>query len=308
MLDAAFGESSLPPAQRSYHIEDIKRRLNIADTVLTAYMAGVNVFTSELNDLNTAPALFLPSNHRSRGTNPWANTRMAALVGLGDTVYALYHICAGGGRLLLNDECSAFLRNTSTLKAKRRGFIFCGSAFPEMMSELERTEETDTEGCMCFGEAYRRLPDVCLLTNDNTGAVQMRIMAQRDYRRRLTHIALKDSYEPPPQNFAECDAGFGGEPFFMAADMNLKGIDAAAERSPIVLAALPKQAENVLYARYRDTGKARVFALTESSLKELLGERAALYSPPNKQFLTKEGDTVDAPLIRIHRKTGKPSA
>ncbi|MCD8197128.1 MAG: hypothetical protein LUE24_08240, partial [Lachnospiraceae bacterium] len=121
-------------------------------------------------------------------------------------------------------------------------------------------------------------------------------------------IALKDSYEPPPQNFAECDAGFGGVPFFMAADMDLKRIDAASERSPIALAALPKQAESVLYARYRDTGKARVFALTESSLKELLGERAALYSPPNKQFLTKEGGTVDAPLIRVHRKAGKPSA
>ena len=38
-----------------------------------------------------------------------------------------------------------------------------------------------------------------------------------------------------------------------------------------MLAALEAQAEAVLYARYRDTGKARVFTLTDAALQEFLG-------------------------------------
>ena len=69
------------------------------------------------------------------------------------------------------------------------------------------------------------------------------------------------------------------------------------------MAALEGQAEAVLYARYRDTGMARVFTLTEAALTDFLGGPPTLYTPTRTQFLTEKGDVVDAPPIQAHRKT-----
>ena len=67
--------------------------------------------------------------------------------------------------------------------------------------------------------------------------------------------------------------------------------------SQIALAALPEQAETVLNRRYRETGKARVFTITESALRELLGSTAP-YAPPDLPFYTSEGSVLDVPPLK----------
>ena len=64
-----------------------------------------------------------------------------------------------------------------------------------------------------------------------------------------------------------------------------------------VLAALPEQVETVLNRRYRETGKARVFTITESALRELLGTTAP-YTPPDLPFYTSEGGVLDVPPLK----------
>ena len=60
------------------------------------------------------------------------------------------------------------------------------------------------------------------------------------------------------------------------------------------------QAEAVLYGRYRDTGKARVFTLTDAALKEFLGAEAAGRDPSHLPFITAKGEVIHAPLIKTH--------
>ena len=99
------------------------------------------------------------------------------------------------------------------------------------------------------------------------------------------------------------DALYQGVPFVMAADMDLRRIDAAVETarsdgiSQIALAALPEQVEAVLNRRYRETGKARVFTITESALRELFGSIAP-YTPPDLPFYTSEGSVLDVPPLK----------
>lgn len=309
LLDEAFDSGILPYTQKSYRNTDIQRRLYIAQLTLTAYRSGADVFTTGIEDLVQAPAIFLPSNSRGRGLNPWANTRIAAVVSLGDTVYAVHHIRPNAGKLLFADELAAFTRNTAPLKAKRQAFLFAGDSYPEILSELEHIEDFVGDRLICYGEAYRRMRlDAHLLTCDETGALQFAIMARPDYRRRLTRIALKAKFSPPPEAFPECDAFFEGVPFFLAADMDLRRIDAAIQLAhergcyPVVLAALAGQAKAVLFSRYRDTGKARVFTLTESALREFLGGDRLLHDPSHAQFTTVKGGVIDAPPIQTHRK------
>lgn len=58
----------------------------------------------------------------------------------------------------------------------------------------------------------------------------------------------------------------------------------------------------MLLRRYKDTGYAVIYKVTESVLTELFGRPPSLYLPPCTQYLTKKGAVVDAPLIQVDRK------
>ena len=99
-------------------------------------------------------------------------------------------------------------------------------------------------------------------------------------------------------------------PFVMAADMDLRRIDAALQSArahgmkQIAIAALERQAETVLFSRYRDTGLARVFVLTDEAISAVTGRPPVPYTPPRTQFITPKGDVVDAPPFQTHGKAG----
>lgn len=307
LLDDTFEEDVLPQMQRAYRETDIQRRLYIARLAVTAFRAGFHVFTAGIEDLRKEPALFLTSNSRGRGANPWANTRIAAVAALGGTAYAAHYVRPGVGRLLFSDELAAFTRNTSLLRTQAQAFLFFGDSYGELLAELEHSGEPDEGRLISYGEAYRRLRlPAHLLTCDDTGVTQLRIMSTPDYRVKLTRIALKSRYAPPPEDLPLCDALFDGAPFLLAADMDLRRIDTAVDAArdrrcgPIVLAGLEAQAEAVLYGRYRDTGKARVFTLTDAALQEFLGAGTAGRDSSHLLFTTAKGKVIHAPLIKTH--------
>ena len=308
LLDEAFAGEVLPQVQREYRLSSVQRRLYIARLVMAAYRASVNVFTTCIEDLCKDPAIFLPSNTRGRGANPWVNTRIAAVASLGGTVCAVHYVYPGIGGLLFSDELAVFARNITPLKAEEQAFIFFGDSYEMVLAELEHVEDLKADRLVCYGEAYQQLSiPAYLFTGDDTGVTQLRIMSVPGYRAKLTRIALKSKFTPPPEDFPLCDALFGGVPFLIAADMDLRRIDAAVAAAsrrncgPIVLAALEAQADAILYARYRDTGKARVFTLTASALEEFFGSSGpAVHSPSHGPFFTAKGGVIDAPLIKTH--------
>ena len=138
---------------------------------------------------------------------------------------------------------------------------------------------------------------------NDTGCLQLRILSIPNYRELLARIILKSHYIPPPADRSMYDALYQGVPFIMAADMDLRRVDAAVDAarsdgiSQIALAALPEQVETVLNRRYRETGKARVFTITDAALRELLGSTAP-YTPPNLPFYTSEGGVLDVPSLK----------
>ena len=64
-----------------------------------------------------------------------------------------------------------------------------------------------------------------------------------------------------------------------------------------ILENFPEQVEAVLNRRYRETGKARVFTITDAALRELLGSTAP-YTPPDLPFYTLEGSVLDVPPLK----------
>lgn len=308
LLGAVFADMT-PCILPSYRETDLLRRLRVAELVLTAYRAGLDVFTTDVEELAIGPSMFLPSVVRGRGSNPWGNTRIAAVAHLGELACATHWVCPGIGKLILADELTAFANNTAMLNELRPALLFAGESYTDVLAELEETEHPAIGRLIGYGEAYRRSPlPVHLLSCDDTGATQLQIMSRPSYREGLARAALRTKYHPPTEAFPDCDALYDGLPFAVAVDMDLRRLDALCAEakgkgcSQIAMAALEAQAEAVLYARYRDTGKARVFALTKVALTEFLGGPPTLHTPAHTQFLTKEGAVVDAPPIQIHRK------
>ena len=280
------------------------RRLRLAQIVTTAYAAGVNVFLTKESELHALPSLFLPFLHRNRGSNPWGSTRVAALLHTGDLMCAIHWVSPGIGCVALTDELTAFQNHTAAIPAKQRVIIFAASSYEEILGELDAGQEIQNTRLQSYREVYDclKLP-LFLLPCNGTGCLQLRIMGAPNYRELLAKIILKTHYVSPPANRAMYDALYQGVPFVMAADMDLRRIDAALNAarsdglSQIALAALPEQVETVLNRRYRETGKARVFTITESALRELFGSIAP-YAPPDLPFYTLEGSVLDVPPLK----------
>ena len=296
---------TLPPAKApTYREPDITRRLRLAQIVTTAYAAGVNIFLTKVSELRSQPSLFLPFLHRNRGANPWGSTRVAALLHTGDLMCAIHWVSPGIGCVALTDELTAFQNHTAAIPAKQRVIIFAASSYEEILGELDTGQEKQNTRLQSYREVYDclKLP-LFLLPCNGTGCLQLRILGKPNYRELLARIILKSHYAPPPAGRPMYDALYQGVPFVMAADMNLRRIDAAVETacsdglSQIVLAALPEQVETVLNRRYRETGKARVFTITESALRELLGSTVP-YAPPDLPFYTSEGSVLDVPPLK----------
>ena len=294
-------------SEQSYHKRVFQRKLRLSKLVLTAYQAAVNIFET---NIRSAPALVLSSLSRTAGHNPWGSTRIAAIASLGGILYAVHYICPGIGKVALADELTAFTNQTARFRDARRAFLFAGESYPDILAELEQTGKPHTK-LILYGDAYRclQLP-VHLLSCDNTGAVQLQFMSVPDYRKKLTQAALKNQYRPPPEDAPAWDALFQGLPFVMAADMDLRRVDAAIcaahehGMKQIAIAALERQAEAVLFSRYRDTGLARVFVLTDDAISAVTGRPLVPYTPPRTQFITSKGDVVDAPPFQTRGKAG----
>ena len=306
LLDETF--TALPPATPpSYKASETLRRSRVSKILLTAYRARLSVFTSSLQALASTGTCFLPTVMRGRGSNPWGSTRIAALLNLGDILYAVHYVCPGIGRLALTDELTAFINNTASFRSYERRLIFAGASCDEILTELSEPLDGRDTKLVTYADAYRQLHlPVHLLPCGDLGARQLQLMNVSGYRERLSKLALRSQYTPPPKEIPCWDACYERHPVCIAADLELRRIDAAVDTaktencSPVYLVALDEQLDSILLPRYRSDRQVRFFALKEAALAELLGQPTGLYAPPPTQFLTEKGAVIRAPLIKTH--------
>lgn len=156
-LQAAL-EGDVPNLTLSYHDAAIERRVRLSSLMMTAYHAGINVFTITANSLAEPSTLFITAITRSRGHNPWGSARVGAIAHLGSTYYAVHYIYSGIGRMAVNDELAAFHNHTNFGKDTQRAFLFAGASYADIIEELKvRDEKRDTK-LIQYSEAYSCAP------------------------------------------------------------------------------------------------------------------------------------------------------
>lgn len=308
LLQTAF-DGAVPDVVRVYSPQLIERRLRLAQIATTFYRGGVNPFLLRKEELLHPPSLFLPSMARGRGQNPWGSTRIAGIAHLGEQTFAVHYVCPGIGRLILNNELVAFNNQTAALHNTRRGFLFAGGSYADILAELDRPDAEDGNQAMNYAGAYRRLTlPVHLLPCDDIGALQLRVMTQPNYRNRLAQAALGRYFRPPPDDTSTFDACFNRTPVVIGVDMDLRRINAAMETAKklghpyIILAALTGQVQSGIFDGFRIPGQDNVLALREDVVLELVGHDGMGF-PGDQPFWSKKGGALHAPVIQTHRKT-----
>lgn len=305
LLDTGYPDR----APLSYRKNLIERRLRISDIVLTGYQARLNLFIDIENQTAKQPTLFLPSLSRGKERNIWGSSRVAALLRLGDCCCGAYSVYPGVGRLNLEDEEKTLSACAARSQSKRTAFIFTGDTYRSILTELERADSSNDGRLISYREAWQKaLPPVHLLPHGDTGALQLRIMAQPDYRRRLAQAGLGQGYASPPPELPHCDGMLRGLPFVIAVDMELRRLDTALEEArqagfpELAAVALREQVRGVLRERYRD--RIKLFTITKETLTAAFGDELPLYRPGHEAFLTEKGDVIDVPPIQVRRKAG----
>lgn len=294
-----------PIQTRNYHEEAIARRLRTSSIFMTAYRAGISVFTTVAEELARSPVLFLTAFARNHKSNPWGSSRVTAMAHLGDLLCAIFYVCPGIGKITLTDELAAISNQAGRFKGVRQAMIFAGESYSDILTELEASRTEKDGKLVFFGQAYRQVQQpIHLLTCDDAGAMQLKIMATPDYHTKLAKAILGATYSEPPEEVAQWDGFYRRSPFVVAADMDLRRIDSALEQAhergyeKIAIACLKGQQKRLLSARYDKTGKADVYQITPEALSSVLGAEVDLYAPAPTQFLTEKGDVVHAPLIK----------
>ncbi len=301
-------DGKLPEITQSYHPAAIKRRLRRSRFALTVYQAGLNPFIGSTTQLQDEGTVFFTAFGRGRGQNPWGSTRIAAVVHMGGVIYAAHDLYPEIGPVTLTDELTAFGNNTAHLDCARRGFLFAGDSYGGILEELAREGTSKkTSKKVSYGEAYFALHDpVHLLSCDKVGSMQLKIMSIPHYRMKLTKAALMQHYRPPPADVPEWDAMYGGTPLILAADMDLRRVDAGIETARVrgyahaALLALKDQADMILYSRYGEDGFTEIYCITEAALQRFAGGPMELHSAKPTQFLTLKGGVIDTPLIQSY--------
>lgn len=159
-LQAAL-EGDVPNLTLSYHDAAIERRVRLSSLMMTAYHAGINVFTITANSLAEPSTLFITAITRSRGHNPWGSARVGAIAHLGSTYYAVHYIYSGIGRMAVNDELAAFHNHTNFGKDTQRAFLFAGASYADIMEELKARDEKRDAKLIRYSEAYWKHWTLC---------------------------------------------------------------------------------------------------------------------------------------------------
>ena len=125
---------------------DYDNQIDISELVLTAYYAGVDVFTTSVGGDGERPSLLITSITRNHGHNPWGSARVGAIAHLGGIYYAAHYVCPGIGRMAVNDELSALHNQTNFGKNTRRAFLFAGPSYHSLSHGLRTAKQQRRSG------------------------------------------------------------------------------------------------------------------------------------------------------------------
>ena len=298
------------------------RRLEIAWILLTFWRAGFDVFESSVRNLKT-PQGFIQSAAARRNASPggdiWGGAVFWGLARLRNTIISCYH--AGG-----HEDMKIHFRNEKDMLDKaaimletEAAMLYAGESYEQLARLLRNNSESEGKGGRkSFSEIYKMgASPIYLLECGDTGALQLMILSQENYRKRLAGVILgipihpeqlsaSDRFAPPPIGVGDADGTLLAQgssiPWLLAVDMDVVRIGRACRQSiaagyeTLIIICLPAQVK-ALKLLYGDNN-VKIVVVTEENLLEAFGA-LRLYEPDPGPYHNMEGGMIDAAHLPV---------
>jgi hypothetical protein len=290
-----------PDERREYAKHVLDRREKCAQVMITLLLAGADVFSGKAQEHSYLSAANVRRNQRKQSRNLIGSSRFTGVTGNG---YVYYYLTNARDSLVYNYETDS--ANKLLPRRNASAVIYMGQDYQSLCAAVTGTAGTKAT----YRTAYDnfKMP-VCLCPCSPDGAVQMRVMLQKDYKARLIQtIFPPDSTFPPNKIYGDCDGVFDGEPFLIGIDMDIKRIGRVAQ-------AAKEHGKNAHIFARQCQGEAlkplfqdrdiRFYRITDEDIKTAFSFQALLAEPPIEPYITTEGRYIHDEAIRICREARK---
>jgi hypothetical protein len=298
---------------REDDMQVLTRREQVGQEMLTLLMAGVDVFANNVsqltNDLSFIHAGIIRRIQRQSGRNISGNSRFAGL--MGGRGYVFYYIADPYDNLSFQNETNivkAILTQSrsGSLSDINPSVVYMGKDYHSLCVAVTGPARKKAS----FRTAYDNFTmpiHLCPCTPD--GAIQMRVMLQPDYRKKLIDLLFPDGDALPPEpSFPRCDGMFDGNPFILGVDMDLRRIQGLvhaarnAGKSTLIFSR-PCQTE-ALQAVIKNDG-VNFYNIRDDEIASTFGFSSLLVEIPVEPYITPKGGYIDDKTIRACKEARK---
>lgn len=296
-----------------YRSDSETRRVEIARILLTFWRAGFQVYASSLEDLAMSQ-VFLSSMAARRGkaAGIWGGSVFWGLARFGQNVCACYH--AGGiQEQRINYKNERFTLDKAAFRfSAREAMLFAGSD----LATLARTFRNTKRQKPSVKETDLTLPQIretvnhplYLLPFGDSGAMQLCIMCEQNYRERLAAAFFREQnaearISSAPVGVTEADGMLGGIcPWIVSVDMDIGRTDRALRQtlsagySKLFVLCLESQkaALRLLY----DKNLVTLLIVPEGCVLNAFGA-LPLYKPLANVYTDRKGGMIDASTLPV---------
>lgn len=282
-----------PPSKRPYtNSPALRRRLAVGTILLTCLSAGIEPALDKVERLKRQP-VFLPAFALRTGDGNLMNAAGCAGFGhWGDTAYMVQYVSADSLGFFMNNEL-AHLHNLASVFSERldtpQALLLTGESYRSIYEVLTRqtpSQRNGKKGFVDYSQAYPRLGlPACLLSCDDTGALQLAIMRQADYHSRIAKAAFGTRWTPEDSRLPEADGQVDGNPLIIAVDMDLRRLERVCRdarqqgRKEILIAALEGQMSGLLLDFFPKDAPIRPLRINGKVLSAAFGGECVLGDP-----------------------------
>ncbi len=303
---SAFDLHCQPPAKRPYsNSPTLRRRLEVGAILFTCLSAGIEPALDKVEHLKRQP-VFLPAFTLRSGDGNLMNAAGCSGFGhWGNTAYMIQYAGEHSTGFFMNNELS-HLHNLASVFSERldtpQTLIFAGESYRAIYKILTLKATSDRngkKGYVDYSQAYPRLGiPACLLSCDDTGALQLAIMRQADYRPRIAQAAFGARWRSEDDRLPEADGHVDGNPLVIAVDMDLRRLERICRdarqqgRKEILVAALEGQMSGLLLDYFPRDIPVRPLRINSRVLSIAFGGECVLGDPWPEEPLKQKGGLV----------------
>lgn len=301
---SAFDLNFQPPAKRPYsNSPALRRRLEVGSILFTCLSAGIEPALGTVERLKHQPVFFPAFALRTGDGNLMNAAGCAGFGHWGNTAYMAQYVSEYSSGFFMNNEL-AHLHNLASVFSERldtpQALILAGESYRAIYKILTRESPSDRngkKGYVDYSQAYPRLGiPACLLSCDDTGALQLAIMGQADFRSRIAQAAFGARWNPEDSRLPEADGHVDGNPLAIAVDMDLRRLDRICRdahqqgRKEILVAALEGQISGLLLDYFPKERPVRLLRINSRVLSIAFGGKCVLGDPwPDEPLKLKGG-------------------